>query len=75
MMFTQGDLWHNKFDMDNGHFTAKFKYDFGIQMPSQIYYSTGYYYPYGIDVDVEIFGYKVDEAWYTIKNEHPYLLV
>ena len=48
LMYSQGAVVENTFDMDNSRFTGKWTVDTSIVEPSQIYFSRDYYYPNGV---------------------------
>lgn len=73
LMFTQGTPIENTFNHETAHFTAKFKVDTSIDAPTQIYFSTDYYYSEGIDYEVEHYGFKLDPSTYTLTKEDYYV--
>jgi len=75
LMFTQGTPLTNTFDMDTSDFTASWTVDTSISEPTQIYFSTEYYYPNGLqNVFISSDGNELDQNQYAISEGDTYLM-
>lgn len=75
LMYTQGTPITNTFNMDTSDFKASWTVDTSIEKPTQIYYSSEYYYPNDVqNMSISHAGVALTDEQYAVSKGDTYII-